>query len=358
MAWFRTDDQMMFDTKIQGMDPIEFKVWMFLLCLANQARQHGVFIIPNLKIFKAIGVTPRRVIKAFAYFTLWNMASWESDRHTQAIRITVIHFAERQYLRPETGESTNGHNQPLTAAERQAAKRERERFAAQNVTRNGAEDVTPGVTFRDSDVTSGVTESRNVTSESRAHVKAEAEGRIHTKGLAKAEARLNPLTPQPSEVSAQPAQPFAHKAQDTASAAPAAQAQPPPLPSLAEPLPIQNPSAERSGLLTNHNVSELLKNGPPGGPNWSLAEIDIGEKILMERPALPHNPAGLLHKSLLAEVRAGKRPKAQERLNIPVVVRGGQTEAEAAQARDYRLAEAAAATQRALTRQAQAAGGT
>jgi hypothetical protein len=316
--WLRLSDELPEDPKWRSMPFWMRAAWIELLCLACKQNKRGLVCAPNAKGLREIlHLGPKRLDQAVAYWTENDMAIWQDE----GTAIFVTHYAARQYLAPEDADPKPAAKDP-TAAKRKQEQREREK-AAQN-----GHDVTPDVTVWNRDSHADVTADVTPDSCAPANQKAEAEGRYAEKaGLAEAEAGADPLTPCKAEGSALPALPFAHKCADTASALPQPEleASPP------------TPQPERSGLLTNFDVADLQKSG------WTLPEIDWGEKILLERKTLPDNPRAVLHKSVLPEVRAGRRPKAQERMNLPTVVNGGaQAEAEA-EAKRQRLAMADAA---------------
>jgi len=223
----------------------------------------------------------------------------------EMVTVTVVHFAKRQYLKEGGGEEVsgngagngNGHRKPSDDPERV-----KERVARHR----SNEDVTPPAL----DVTPLVTPPA-----SRAYAGA---------GALTAEAEADPFALQKAEAEAEAPLP---PNEATADSVPAPAPPAPPLLSKTDPapaLPIRV-DGESPPLLSKYDEQELQKSG------WTLIEIDYGVAILQERLAAGKridNPKGVLHKSVLPDVRAGKRPKSQQAMPMVGAVPGGRQPAE------------------------------
>ena len=288
-SWFRVHLGMMDNPKIMSLNDRQFRLWMQMLDAAARAEEPGV-IGPYTErgMGELLRVGRKTLHRALGIMTILGIATMAGDETEFGVFLTIriTNFAKRQYLNAERQDDAKPeHRKPSGEPERvrDRVKRFRTKATKQGVTEDV---VTPseGVTTLEIDV--------DVTPESRTYAQAEqAEAEPFLKE--KAEQAEFPLSPTniKSEPSAPAALP-AFVANDVSAPASA--------------------SASPGGLLTNFNISELLKLGPPGGACWSLQEITLAEQILLERKKGGKeftNPAGLLRSSILAEVRAGRRPK-------------------------------------------------
>jgi len=334
MSWFRTDDTMMDDAKIESLTSGQFRLWMRLLCAANQSNKPGIIgPLPWRGLYAKMHTGPKTFAKASALMSAMNMIEvdvLEDEGAGEMVKVTVVHFAKRQYLKegddPEDGGShkrtgasvppVNGHRKPSDDPTRvkERVARHRDRLDVNELGQEQAvhapASTPPVVTPQNGDVTPPVTPpaSRAPAPAPATQAEAEAESFVFTKAEAEA-----PLTPHEEAVVSVSAS--APPLEDKSSPAHA-----PPLP------PPIRLAGESPPLLSKYDEKELLKSG------WSLTEIDIGVEILQERKEQGkrvESARSLLHKSILPDVRDGKRPKGKAppdtQEKITYVVNGGLT---------------------------------
>lgn len=268
IKWLRLYDDLLDDPKVQRLEPHLFKAWINLLCLANKSETRG--LLPPLADIA------------------WRLRMSEEEADKILDALTAAGLIDE----------VNGHRVPHNWGERQKPSDDgnkrvaewRERQKEKPLPLNG-HDTLPSddaVTLQEtSQVTPRVRRGRADRDLDKEQSRAEEECE---RGTADAPPARPPSVASdilPAPIRKQPVSPPPESLREFA-----------------------------NGLLTDADIADLRKSAPSeprGSPRWSEDEIREGVAILRERQKAgkrPTNPKGLLHASILPEVRTGKRANA------------------------------------------------
>lgn len=282
IKWLRLYDDLLDDPKVQRLDPVLFKAWINLLCLANKGEPRGV--LPPLSDmafrFRVSEEEMQAILDALAQAGLVDEADGQQVPHN---------WGERQ----KPSDDVNSKMEKWRAGQKEAT-----------LQHNGQ------VTSRgNKSVTLPETEPRTLLNSTDARVDGESEAEaFSTKKQSRAE-KDRECERKKESADAPPARPPFVVNDDSAP--------PPARPAAVVPLSLRE---EAAGLLTEADIADLLNsapNEPRGSPKWTQAEIREGIHILRERKERPSKPRAYLHSAILPDVRNGKRANAPPVANSP-----------------------------------------
>lgn len=255
MNWFRMFSEARSDAKLRKLTDPQFRVWFNLLCYASEQDERGVITEMDREIL-ALEVADED--EPLLEETLSRLSRLKIITVTTE-EIRFNHWAERQKTRYPSDE-------PDAAAERKRKQREREANEIQNASKSEKSRV--------------VTSSHEDSHDCHIHAQRAEQSRAE---LDKEQSR-------------------AEREYERETSLPAC------LPSVASnglPAPPASAREQCADMLSEGEFKDLIAS------KWTESEIVTGCQILRERPKRPDRPKGLLHTSILPEVRSnGKVPSA------------------------------------------------